>query len=108
MAEVLNEAREKYVRRSLIAGTTLGSQTAIRNMNEICHEDLNGRYRPPISNIYQQPTLAKVEQTVADPTLINDRPLPGRLLVEDLSNKERVPKGLDKRTPNEREGQVTK
>jgi len=89
------EARERYVLRLYIAGSTPRSQIAIKNIRKICLEELQGRYDMEIIDIYQQPTLAKGEQIVAAPTLIKMLPLPLRKLVGDMSDKEKVLIGLD-------------
>ena len=71
------------------------SMQAIKNLQAICDEYLDGRYELDVIDIYQQPVLAKGEQIVAAPTLIRKLPLPIRRLVGDMSERERVLIGLD-------------
>lgn len=71
------------------------STQAIKNLQAICDEYLDGRYELDVIDIYQQPALAKGEQIVAAPTLIRKLPLPIRRLVGDMSVRERVLVGLD-------------
>jgi circadian clock protein KaiB len=71
------------------------SAQAIKNLQVICDEYLEGRYNLDVIDIYQQPVLAKGEQIIAAPTLIKRLPLPMRRLVGDMSNRERVLLGLD-------------
>ena len=71
------------------------STQAIRNLQAICDEYLEGRYDLDVIDIYQQPVLAKGEQIVAAPTLIRKLPLPMRRLVGDMSKREHVLMGLD-------------
>ena len=88
---------EKYVLRLYIAGTSVRSSAAIRNVTELCEEHLKGRYELEIIDIYQQPTLTKGEQIIAAPTLIKQLPHPQRRLIGDMANKERILVGLDLR-----------
>lgn len=96
--EALQEAGdEKYVLRLYITGMTPKSTWAIRNIKKICEENLKGRYELEVIDIYQQPILARDEQIIAAPTLIKKLPLPLRILIGDMSDKERILLGLDLR-----------
>ena len=88
-------AAERYVLRLYVTGMTPRSTQAIKNLQAICDEYLDGRYELDVIDIYQQPVLAKGEQIVAAPTLIRKLPLPIRRLVGDMSERERVLMGLD-------------
>ena len=88
-------ATERYVLRLYVTGMTPRSSQAIRNLQTICDECLEGRYDLSVIDIYQQPVLTRGEQIIASPTLINQLPLPMRRLVGDMSNRERVLLGLD-------------
>ena len=90
-------ARQRYLLRLYITGTTPRSMAAVANIRRICEEHLKGRYDLDIIDIYRQKTLAKGEQIIAAPTLIKKLPLPLRRIVGDMSNKERVLLGLDVR-----------
>jgi circadian clock protein KaiB len=93
----LSRAKQKYLLRLYITGTTPRSMAAVSNIRKICEEHLQGRYDLDIIDIYQQKTLAKGEQIIAAPTLIKKLPLPLRRIVGDMSDKERVLLGLDLR-----------
>ena len=86
---------ERYCLELYITGMTPRSIVAIKNLRQICTEFLQGRCDISIIDIYQQPTLAKVQQIVAAPTLVKRSPLPLRRLVGDLSQTQRVLEGLD-------------
>jgi circadian clock protein KaiB len=86
---------ERYVLRLYVTGMTPRSAQAIKNLQAICNEHLEGRYDLDVIDIYQQPVLTKGEQIIAAPTLIKRLPLPMRRLVGDMSNRERVLLGLD-------------
>ena len=88
---------EKYVLRLYIAGMTPRSQNAIKNINKICQENLQGRCDLQVIDVFRHPTLAKGEQIIAAPTLIKKLPLPLRRFIGDLSNTEQVILGLDLR-----------
>jgi circadian clock protein KaiB len=88
-------AAERYVLRLYVTGMTARSARAIKNLQAICREYLDGRYDLDVIDIYQQPVLTRGEQIVAAPTLIKKLPLPTRRLVGDMSDRERVLLGLD-------------
>ena len=88
---------ERYVLRLYVAGTTVRSAKAIRNIKKICEDHLQGRYDLQIVDVYQQPTLAKGEQIIAAPTLVKKLPLPLRRFIGDMANEERILVGLDLR-----------
>jgi circadian clock protein KaiB len=89
---------EKYVLRLYVAGISVRSSAAIRNITAICEENLKDRYELEIIDIYQQPTLAKGEQIIAAPTLIKKLPQPLRRFIGDMADKERMLVGLDLRS----------
>ena len=51
-------------------------------------------YKLEIIDVYQQPLMAEIEQIVALPLLIKKFPLPERRLIGDLSDTNKVLKGL--------------
>jgi len=85
---------EKYMLQLFVTGILPNSTRAIENINAICEKYLEGRYELEIIDIYQQPALALSENIVAIPVLIKKSPLPEERLIGDLSNRERVLKGL--------------
>jgi circadian clock protein KaiB len=88
-------AKEKYILRLYITGTTSRSVSAITNLKKICEEYLEGRYELEVIDLYQMPRLAKDDQIIAAPTLIKKLPLPFRRIIGDMSSKEKVLLGLD-------------
>jgi circadian clock protein KaiB len=87
----------QYVLRLYVTGMTSQSSAAIKNITQICEENLKGRYDLKIIDIYQQPTLAKGEQIIAVPTLIKKLPLPLRRFIGNLADQEKILVGLDLR-----------
>ena len=86
-----------YVLRLYVSGMTPNSMRAIENIRKICAEHLAGRYQLEIIDIYQQPIFAKEGQIVAAPTLVKELPPPLRKFIGDMSQTERILKGLDLR-----------
>jgi len=78
-----------------IAGDTPKSRSALNNLNKICVEHLNGRYRIKVIDLLKNPALARDDQILAIPTLVRRLPSPIRKIIGDLSNTERVLVGLD-------------
>jgi circadian clock protein KaiB len=91
------DAQEAWVLRLYVAGQTPRSLRAVANIQKICAENLQDRYRLEVIDLYQQPQLAQGEQIVAVPALIKRLPEPLRVVIGDMSNTERVLVGLDLR-----------
>ncbi len=89
--------KEKYVLRLYISGMTARSMKAIKNIRDICDEQLKDQCDLQVIDIYEQPVLAKGEQIIATPTLIKKLPPPLRKFIGDLTNTERILVGLDLR-----------
>ena len=87
-------AADRYVLRLYVTGMTPRSTQAIKNLQAICDEYLDGRYELDVIDIYQQPLLARDEQIIAAPTLVKRLPTPPRRLVGNLSEEDRVLVGL--------------
>jgi circadian clock protein KaiB len=85
---------QEYVLRLYITGATPNSLRAVANIKKLCEEFLPGRYLLEIIDVYQQADIAEKEQLIALPLLIKKRPLPERRLIGDLSQFEKVAKGL--------------
>lgn len=88
-------AAPRYVLRLYVTGSTARSARAIENMHRICEEHLAGRYDLEVVDIYQRPEAAREVQLVAAPTLVRLLPEPLRRIVGDLSDRDKVLRGLD-------------
>jgi circadian clock protein KaiB len=86
---------ETYQLRLYIAGQTLKSVLAFRNLQQICEAHLHGRYEIEIIDLLENPQLARGDQILAVPTLVRRLPEPITKIIGDLSNTERVLVGLD-------------
>lgn len=78
-----------------IAGKTLKSETALRNLHKYCEEYLEGKYKIEVIDLLVKPQLAEGDQIFAVPTLVKKVPEPIRKIIGDLSNKEKVLVGLN-------------
>ena len=83
-----------FVLRLFITGATPNSLKAVANIKKICEEHLKGKYSLEIIDVYQQHAIAEQEQLIALPLLIKQQPLPQRRMIGDLSDTEKVLKGL--------------
>ena len=90
----VRQGKPEYVLRLFITGATPNSVRAITNVKQICEEHLQGRYFLEIVDVYQQASIAEKEQLIALPLLIKKQPLPERRLIGDLSDTQKVLKGL--------------
>ena len=93
-------APASYVLRLYVSGSTARSARAIENLHQICEEYLAGRYNLEVVDIYQRPEAAIEFQIIAVPTLVKLLPSPLRRIVGDLSNRDRVLRGLDLLSPD--------
>jgi circadian clock protein KaiB len=84
----------EYVLRLFITGATPNSIRAVSNIRQFCEEHLKDRYSLEIIDVYQQADAAAKEQLVALPLLIKKYPLPEKRLIGDLSDTNKVLKGL--------------
>ena len=88
------QSTTEYVLRLFITGATPNSIRAITNIKQICEAHLKDRYTLEIVDVYQQEEIAEREQLVALPLLIKKQPVPERRMIGDLSDTQKVLKGL--------------
>ncbi len=93
MKETIGAPKE-FKLRLFITGTTPNSIKAITNLKAFCEEHLKDRYDLEIVDVYQEPGLAASEQIVALPILIKSAPLPVKRLIGDMSDIDKMFKGL--------------
>ena len=86
---------DKWILRLYVAGQTTKSVTAFKNLKLICEEELEGNFEIEVIDLVQNPKLSRDDQILAVPTLVRKLPVPGRKIIGDLSNKEKVLVGLD-------------
>ncbi len=85
----------KYVLTLYIAGHTPRSEQAIRNLQRMCEQNIPFECEIVIVDVLEQPKLAEEARVLATPTLVKESPHPIRRIIGDLSNADKVLKGLD-------------
>jgi circadian clock protein KaiB len=90
----VNEEAAAYVLRLFITGASPNSIRAVENLNALCEKYIPGQYELKIIDIHQQPELAQDEDIVALPLLIKKAPGKERRMIGDMSNTNKVLKGL--------------
>jgi circadian clock protein KaiB len=81
--------------RLYVAGMTLKSSIAIRNLERLCEEHLADNYRIEIVDLTKNPKLGQADQILALPALVRKRPFPIRKMIGSLSDTERVLASLE-------------
>ncbi len=73
-----------------VAGQTPKSVAAIRNLERIVAEHLEGLYEVEVVDLREHPQLAREHNIVAIPTLVRSLPVPVQKIIGDLSDEEKV------------------
>jgi circadian clock protein KaiB len=84
-----------YVLRLYVTDASPKSARAIVNVRRLLEEHLGERYTLEILNIAEHVAQAARDQIVCVPTLLRLAPPPARRIIGDMSDVERVLKGLD-------------
>lgn len=77
-----------------VAGASTNSIRAITNVKHICETHLAGLYSLEVIDVHQQKQYAEQYQIIALPLLIKSRPLPERRLIGDMSDTDKLLRGL--------------
>ncbi|KFF04180.1 circadian clock KaiB family protein [Flavobacterium reichenbachii] len=81
-------AKHKFL--LFVSGMSVKSGRAIENLRLICDKYLTGNYEIEIIDISRDKEQAVIHQIIAIPTLIKTHPIPERIILGDLSDKEKV------------------
>lgn len=73
-----------------VSGMSVKSTNAIENLRKICEEFLQDNYEFNIVDISRDKIQAVEYQIVGIPTLIRINPLPPKMILGDLSDREKV------------------
>jgi circadian clock protein KaiB len=84
-----------WVLRLYVTDATPKSARAVVNARRLLEEYLHDRYSLEIVNIAEHVAQATADQIVCAPTLLRLAPLPARRIIGDMSDAQRVLKGLD-------------
>jgi circadian clock protein KaiB len=93
--EKIDSIKPAYILKLYVTGATPNSVRAINNIKAICEKYLKNDYDLEIIDVYQQPLIAKSEQIIALPLLIKLSPLPLKRLIGNMSDTQKVLKGLE-------------
>ena len=91
---ISNRGDEKLSLKLFVTGASPNSAKAVSNLKDICEKYFENRYELEIIDVYQQPTKASEEQIVALPMLLKFLPPPIKRFIGDLSDTQKVLKGL--------------
>jgi circadian clock protein KaiB len=83
-----------FLLKLYVTGASSNSTRAVSNLKTLCEAHLKDNYELEIIDVHQQPLMAESEQIIALPLLIKKSPGPERRLIGDMSNTDRVLKGL--------------
>ena len=83
-----------YLFTLYISGSTPHSVRALVSIRDICETHLAGRYQLEIIDILLHPRRVADDQVIATPTLIKKSPWPVRRFIGDMSQKDRILRGL--------------
>ena len=92
-ADGTSTTKHKFI--LFVSGMSVKSGHAIENLRQICDKHLGGNYDLEIIDIGRDTEQAVLHQIVAIPTLIKIHPAPRRIIIGDLSDKEKVFKILN-------------
>ena len=87
-------ATETYKLRLFVTGSSPVSVRAITNLKSILDSHLKDNYDLEIIDVHQQPKMVTNEDVTAVPMLIKKSPFPVKRLVGDMSETDKVLKGL--------------
>lgn len=90
----LDNEKRQYILRLFVTGASLNSRRAVVNLKDICEKYIKDDYSLEIIDVYQQKHIAEREQLLALPLLIKSHPLPEKRMIGDMSDTEKVLKGL--------------
>lgn len=85
---------EIFKLRLYVTGASPNSVKAITNLKRICERYLKDGYELEIIDVYQQPIIAEQEQLIALPMLLKLKPGTIKKLIGDMSDEQKVLKGL--------------
>lgn len=85
---------ETWTLRLYVAGQSPKSIRAFANLELLCEQHLEGRYKIEVIDLLENPQMARGDQIVAIPTLVVKLPHVVRKIIGDLSNTDRALVGL--------------
>jgi len=86
---------DPYVFRLYISGASPNSLMAVANLKALFEKYLTNHYELQVIDVYQQPLVVKNVDIIALPLLIKKSPLPERRWIGDMSNNDKILRGLN-------------
>jgi circadian clock protein KaiB len=83
-----------YKLELFVVGQSSKAQRAEQNVRRLCEERLAGRYELRITDVLENAEAAEAANIVATPALVRRAPLPVRMVVGDLSERDALVYGL--------------
>lgn len=83
-----------YELELFVVGRSSKAQRAEENVRRLCDAQLPGRYELRITDVLEDADAAEAANIVATPALLRRAPLPVRMVVGDLSEKDALAYGL--------------
>jgi circadian clock protein KaiB len=90
-----DKIKPEWQLRLYIADQTAKSIAALATLKGLCEAHLVGRYEIEVIDLLENPGLAAADQILAVPTLVRKLPEPVKKIIGDLSQTERILRGLD-------------
>jgi circadian clock protein KaiB len=84
----------QYILKLYITGQTPRSMQAVTNLQRSCSEWLGEACGITVVDVLEYPELAEHDKILATPTLVKISPPPARRVIGDLSDIEKVMRGL--------------
>ena len=98
----------KYELELFVVGHSSKAQVAERNLRRLCETKLAGRYELRVTDVLEDADAAEAANIVATPALVRRAPLPVRVVVGDLSERDALLYGLGlERDSDEQEREET-
>jgi circadian clock protein KaiB len=84
----------QYVFCLYVTGASPNSLRAIANTKAFCEEYFKDDYELDVIDVYQSPGIAKEENIIALPLLVQKQPLPEKRFIGDMSKLDQLLKGF--------------
>jgi len=81
---------EKWLLKLYVSGGGWLSARARENLERLCREHVQDRYRIDVIDLAEDPALAREHGIVAVPTVVREAPVPIRKMCGDFSDDERA------------------
>jgi len=88
-------SHQKWLLGLYVSGDTEKNRKSISTVRQICDAHLKGKYEIEIIDVMETPQKAFTDNIIATPSLLRKLPVPLRKIIGDLTDREKVLKGLE-------------